>query len=170
MAKPSWYAVQTKPRHEKVVRDELTDKGVENYLPTYTESSKWRNRQTVSVERCVFPGYIFARTFGTPDEHYGILNTFGVTRFVSFCGEDAVIPDDEIAAIYSMIESGLVCQVHEPKVGDMARVMRGPLRDVEGVLARIKHELRFVLNVHWMGRAVSVEIDAADVELIKRAA
>ena len=41
----SWYAVQTRARHEKVVAHRLSEKGVVNFFPTVTEVHRWSDRK-----------------------------------------------------------------------------------------------------------------------------
>jgi hypothetical protein len=41
------------------------------------------------------------------------------------------------------------------------------LRDVEGLLVRIKSQARLVLSVELLARSVSTEIDAGDVEVVR---
>ena len=40
-----WIAVYTKPRHEKIVENELRNKGFEVYLPILKEKRKWSDRK-----------------------------------------------------------------------------------------------------------------------------
>ena len=39
-----WYAVTTKSRHEKVVAEQLWQKGIECFLPLREVLSKWKDR------------------------------------------------------------------------------------------------------------------------------
>ena len=41
---PQWYAVQTRPRHEKKVAAELARKGIENYVPLLGQIHRWSAR------------------------------------------------------------------------------------------------------------------------------
>ena len=57
---PQWYAIRTRSRHEKLVRDRLVGFGVEQFLPTVVRLSQWKDRKK-EVERPLFSGYCFAR-------------------------------------------------------------------------------------------------------------
>ena len=46
------------------------------------------------------------------------------------------------------------------------RVKRGPLKDVEGILLRIKNYNRIVVSIELLSQAVATEVDASDVEPI----
>ena len=53
-----WYAVTTRPRHEKVVAEQLWQKQIECFLPLRKVISKWKDRKK-KVQFPLFPGYLF---------------------------------------------------------------------------------------------------------------
>src|SRR3989442_11825859 len=55
-----WYALRTRSRHEKLVRDRLIGQGVEELLPTVRRLSQWKDRKK-EIEVPLFTGYCFAR-------------------------------------------------------------------------------------------------------------
>jgi transcription antitermination factor NusG len=55
-----WYALRTKSRHEKVVRDQLDKQGIEPLLPTVKRLSQWKDRKK-EIEVPLFSGYCFVR-------------------------------------------------------------------------------------------------------------
>jgi transcription antitermination factor NusG len=160
----SWYAVYCRSRHEKVVRDELTSKGIENLLPSFTETRRWADRHKAVVERPLFPGYLFAR-FCAPRERIAVLSVIGVSRIIGFCGEIAAIPDEQVEAVRQLLASVLAfAAAPMPQIGNWVRVVRGPLAGVEGKLVRMKSQDRLVLAVDLIAQAVSTEVDLCDVE------
>src|SRR5439155_14562013 len=100
----AWYAIWTRSRHEQVVREQLSQKGVEAFLPTITRWSRWKDRKK-KIDWPLFPGYCFARF--SPQVRLPILKCTGVVSIVSFDGEPAPIPDREIDSIRQLIESEL---------------------------------------------------------------
>jgi len=40
-----WYAIRTRARHEKQVRDRLESQGIEQLLPTVIKLSQWKDRK-----------------------------------------------------------------------------------------------------------------------------
>ena len=85
-------------------------------------------------------------------------------NIVSFEGEPAAIPEQEIDGIRQLVESDLA---YDPcpmiREGMMVEVTHGPLKGVIGRLVRKGPHARLVLTVDLIGQAVSVEVDAADV-------
>jgi transcription antitermination factor NusG len=52
------------------------------------------------------------------------------------------------------------------KQGDRVRIIRGPLRGLEGVLLEKKSLLKFVVSVDLIAQSAACEVDASDVERI----
>ena len=157
-----WFAIWTRSRHEKLVRDQLQQKQVEVFLPTITKWSRWKDRKK-QVEWPLFPGYCFARFEVT--DRLPILKCDGVVTIVGTEGLPSPIPPVEIDSIRQLIESELAfdpCPLI--KEGMMVEVKAGPLKGVVGRLVRKGSHARLVLSVDLIGQAVSVEVDAADVK------
>ena len=158
---PPWFAIHTRSRHEKAVHGELCRHGVEAFLPTVARWSRWKDRRK-RIEWPLFPGYCFAR-FDTASL-LSILKCSGVVAVVSNEGQPAPISAGEIEGIRRLVSSHLEydsCPLI--KEGTLVEVIAGPLRDVVGRLVRKGTHARLVLSVDLIGRAVSVEVDAADV-------
>jgi transcription antitermination factor NusG len=158
---PSWYAVWTRSRHEQVVREQLERKGLEAFLPTITRWSRWKDRKK-QVDWPLFPGYCFVRFDGA--DRLSVLKCTGVVNIVSFDGDIAAIPEQEIEGIRRLVASDLQfdsCPLI--REGMTVEVTHGPLKGVVGRLVRKGAHARLVLSVDLIGQAVSVEVDASDV-------
>jgi transcription antitermination factor NusG len=159
---PHRYAIWTRSRHEKIVRDQLDRKHVDVFLPTIGKWSRWKDRKK-KIDWPLFPGYVFARFVA--DERIGVLKVDGVVQIISNNGVLSPIPEEEIESIKTLVNSELAYDpVPLVKEGDMVRVVHGPLKGVVGRLMRKGAHARLVLSVDLIGQAVSVEIDAADVK------
>ena len=51
-----WFAIWTRSRHERAVYDQLTERGIEAFLPTVASWSRWKDRKK-KIDRPLFPGY-----------------------------------------------------------------------------------------------------------------
>jgi transcription antitermination factor NusG len=158
-----WFALWTRSRHEQVVREQLANKQIETFLPMTARWRRWKDRKK-KVDWPLFPGYCFARF--DPSEPLPVLKCAGVVSIVSFDGKPAPIPDVELDSIRLLTDSDLPFDpcplIHE---GMTVEVMHGPLRGVIGRLIRKDaHRARLVLSVNLIGQALSVEVDAADVQ------
>lgn len=152
-----WYGIRTRSNHEKVAATVLENKGYEQYLPVYRVKKRWSDR-VVESDRPLFPGYVFCRF--DSQKQLPILTTPGVVSVIGFGKELAPIPDSEIEAIQSVLQSGIAT---EPcpylREGQRVRVNRGSLEGIEGILVKKKNEWRMVLSVDTLQRSISIEID-----------
>ena len=161
MCAPRWYALRTRSRHEKVVRDQLLHQGIQPLLPTVKRLSQWKDRKK-EIEAPLFSGYCFVR-FGA-DQKLPVLKTVGVVDIVGGGKTPEPIPDEEIAAIQALMTSVLPYDPH-PYLheGMMVEVVRGPLQGVKGILLRKEKRHRLILGVRLIQQAAAVEIDVSDV-------
>jgi transcriptional antiterminator NusG len=164
----AWFAVVTRSRHERKVHDQLQSKDVESFLPFVQRWSRWRDRRKL-IEWPLFPGYCFARC--SVENMRSVLACRGVVHFVSFAARPAQVPDYEIESIRRLLASTVP---HDPcpfiDVGMWVQVVYGPLRGVRGRLVRKDQSTTLVVAIEMLGRALSVEIDAADVRALGTAA
>ena len=156
-----WYALRTRSRHEKVVRDQLTGQGIEPLLPTVKRLSQWKDRKK-EIEVPLFSGYCFVRFASA--QKLPVLKTIGVVDIVGGGSQPEAIPDEEIHAIKILMTSVLPYDPH-PYLheGMMVEVVRGPLQGVHGILLRKDKRHRLVLGVRLIQQAAAVEIDTGDV-------
>jgi transcriptional antiterminator NusG len=161
MEQLAWFAVLTRSRHERKVHDELLSKGVESFLPSVSRWSRWRDRRKL-IDWPLFPGYCFARCQSR--DVRPVVSCKSVVHIVSFAARPAPVPDYEIDGIRRLLASTLP---HDPcpfiDVGMMVQVVYGPLRGVRGRLIHKERDTRLVLGIEMLGRALSVQVDAADV-------
>jgi len=154
-----WYALLTKPRHEKTVAAQLKGKGYEQFLPLYRS---WR-RSAGRVRDAflpLFPGYMFCRF--NEFRRLPILMTPGVFSIVGIGNAPEPIPDDDIATIQTACSSGLeVGPWPYLERGDRVRVEFGPLKGVEGIFLAEKNSVRLVISVGILQRSLAVEVDRA---------
>jgi transcription antitermination factor NusG len=163
----AWFALTAKPRHEKVVAENLRGKGLESFVPLYRARRQWTDRLQ-SVDLPLFPGYVFCRFAYA--SRLPVLNTPGVTSVVGFSDVPTPVADDEISRVRAIEASGLPAHPWPYlRVGQRARIERGSLEGLEGVLIREKDSLRVVVSVELLRRAVAVEIDRDMIRAVEGA-
>ena len=160
-----WVAVYTVARHEKAVARQLEERGIETFLPLYRSLHRWKDRKK-EIDLALFPSYVFVRILTR--HKLAVLQVPGVVNIVSFNGELAALPEQEINALRHGLNNHLYA---EPcpylKVGKHVRVIRGPMVGAEGILSRKKDRYRFVISVDVLMRSVAVEVDASDLEQVR---
>src|SRR5438132_3050733 len=158
-----WYAVYTRPRHEKRVFQELAEKKIEAFFPTYKVRRRWSDRYKV-IDEPLFKNYLFVNV-DYDRRYYDTLRPYGAVGFVVFDGKPVPIPQDEIDSIRRLVECELQYSPYPYlKVGRKVRVRTGPLQGCEGILIRKKSVARLVLSIDLLQQSVSAEIDADCVE------
>jgi transcription antitermination factor NusG len=158
-----WFAIQTRYRYEHRVANDLTAKGLENYLPVLNEIHQWKDRKK-SVEVPAFGGYLFARFEATQRNRVRVLETTGVVRLLGSALQPEVVPDREIESLRLSLDSGAHCTRHAfLEIGTPLRIQRGPLAGLEGRLVRSANALRLVVCIASVGQAIAVEVAREDV-------
>lgn len=159
-----WYALRTKSRHEKLVRDQLDKQGIEPLLPTVKRLSQWKDRKK-EIEVPLFSGYCFVRF--SQLEKTPVQKITGVVEIVGGGSRPEPIPEEEINALRCLMTSVLPYDSH-PYLheGMRVEVVRGPLRGVHGILLRKEKRHRLVIGVRVIQQAAAVEINVDDVAAV----
>ncbi len=161
-----WYAAYTCANHEKRVAEQLRVRDVEHFLPLYESLRRWKDRR-VQLQLPLFPGYVFVRM--TLRDRLLVQQVPGVAWLVGFHGELAALPEEEIEALRASVASGLRAEPHPYLTeGKRVRVKSGPLAGLQGILVKRKNKARFVVSVELIQRAMTVEVDQADLLCLLR--
>jgi transcription antitermination factor NusG len=162
----SWFALQTRARHEKVVVQRLSDKGVTTFLPLVRGVHRWSDRQK-TVEVPLFSCYVFAKLPPRNDERLRVLLVDGVLSFVGPRGQGVPIPEEQIDSVRKLVEEQLpYCSHPFLKIGQRVRIRSGALNGVEGILASRSGERSLVISLDAIQRSLAVRIEGYDVEPI----
>jgi transcriptional antiterminator NusG len=163
---PSWYAIQTRSRHEKMVAHQLEAKGITHYLPIVTEVHKWSDR-TKKVELPLFSCYVFVQVVPTNEARVKVLNTDGVVRFIGHNAEGTAIPEEQINSVRILLAQDVVCSSHPfLKVGQRVRVRGGALDGVEGIFQSCAGDDTLIVSIDAIQRSMSVRIQGYDIEVL----
>jgi transcriptional antiterminator NusG len=162
---PKWHVLWTRSNCEQLVHDQLHDRGFDLFLPRIGVWRRLGGRKEVGRVP-LFPGYLFLRHAIDKRSYLEVRRTRGL---VALLGESwdrlAHVPEVEIESIRTLLRSDLPVQPHPYlKEGRRARVIRGPLAGVEGVLVGVRPEKGLlVLSIDLLRRSVAVEIDCTAV-------
>jgi len=163
-----WYAVQTKPRNECLVRDMLQRRGLEAYLPVLQVTRKRAARGR--GEKPFFARYLFAQMDLAQVPLSSINWAPGVTRVVSFGGQPATVPETVIAWLRQRLGQISTEDYHQGlplRPGDRLRVTDGPLRDMEAIFdQRLSSGDRARVFIEVLGRLTACQIDLSDLERV----
>ena len=159
-----WYALYTKPRHEKKVHQLLCDKKYETYLPLITKVQQWKDRKK-KVDMPFFSSYLFANF----DYRYrfNVLETDGVVKIVNFRGVPAVVPDWQIESLRNMLKYPEKLRLEKYiKSGQIVEIVDGVMKGLKGTVLTKKNEHRLILSIEGIMQSVSIEIDQAFIKKV----
>ncbi len=159
-----WYAVYTRPRHEKKVFEQLEEKEWETFLPLVKQVRLWKDRKK-KIEVPMFRSYLFARF--DYKYRYELLQIKGVVKIVNFRGTPAIVPDWQIEALKTMIENPQKMKLESyMRAGEEVEVIEGPFKGMRGAIKTIKGATRLVVTIEGILQSVSVEIESGFVKRI----
>ena len=153
----NWYAIYTRPHHEKRIFERLKEAHVEAYLPLRTTLKQWSDRKK-KVSEPLFSCYLFVR-INTRD-YFKVLNTPGVVRYITFEGKAVPIPDSQIQLIKKLLE-------FEPEPlensvilhpGDQVEIIAGPLLGIQGEMIEFSGKKRIIIRIREIDKSLLVNI------------
>jgi len=159
----SWYALYTCARHEKRVAEQIERRNFPCFLPLYRSVRRWKDRRK-ELELALFPGYVFVRM--SLVNKLQVLDLPGVVRLVSFKGQPAALPAEEIEALRDRLSGQFKIEPHSYiHTGRRVRVRSGPMEGMEGIVVRRKNRCRVIFSIDLIKRSLAIEVDEADLEV-----
>lgn len=155
----SWYVVHTRPRCEKKLSDFMKLEGYVTYLPLRAARHQYGNRIRTFMNP-LFPGYTFclvdARGLATLRQNRYVANALMVVE------QEKLVR--QLRQVERVLAAGDQLEV-QPYIqtGNVVVVKHGPLKGLEGVVARIKGKTRVVINVDMIQKSVACEVDSASL-------
>jgi len=159
-----WHAVYCRPHHEKRLYKQLTEAGIEAYLPMQTTLRQWSDRRK-KVTMPLFSCYVFVKIM--LHEYYQVLNHSSVISYVSFEGKAAVIPEKQIETLRNLIENDLgIEDVSEPLPrGIRVEITSGPLKGIKGEVTEYAGRKTVIIRLEEINKTMVVQIAP---QLLKR--
>ncbi len=169
-----WYVIHTYSGYENKVRDNLMrridsmnmrDRIFQVLVPT-EEELEFKDGKKKTVQRKVYPGYVFVEMIMTEDSWYVVRNTSGVTGFIGPGAKPVPLPEDEVKRIKQIMGMEAPTRVKiDLDVGQAIRVIHGPFQDFHGVVDEVspdREKVRVLISI--FGRETPVELDFGQVE------
>jgi len=162
----NWYALHTYARHEKLVVQRLNERGVETFLPIFTEVRRWSDRKK-KIELPLFSCYVFAKFPPRREDRLNVLRVGGVLSLVGSQGEGTPIPDEQIDDVRTLMNSTDSWSPYPfLKIGQRVRIRGGALEGVEGILVSRNGGQTLVISVDAIQRSLAVKVEGYQVEAV----
>jgi transcriptional antiterminator RfaH len=156
----AWWVLHTRPRAEKVLARHLWNRSISFFLPLYQRERLFRGRVLTSYLP-LFTGYVFLR--GNEQSRLQALKTNTVAKAIPVNDQAQLSAD--LTRVYQLMASGAPLAPEDRlRPGSWVEITSGPLAGLEGKVIRRGKRLKFVIEVQFLQRGASVEIDGWMIE------
>lgn len=157
-----WRIAHVKSRREKALAGYLAARGIGYYLPMVRRRQPAASRARYSLVP-LFSGYLF---FTANDRsRHTALRSNQIARVIDVA--DPAVLVEELRRINHALSTGLpVLPADFFHAGQRVRVIKGPLKDLEGEILRTGKNCRLILSVSSIMQSISIQLDADMVESI----
>ncbi|MBN2611599.1 MAG: UpxY family transcription antiterminator [Bacteroidales bacterium] len=161
-----WYALYTRPNHEKEVFRRLKEQQITAYLPLYTTIKQWSDRKK-KVEIPLFSCYVFVHI--AINDYYRVLNTSGGVRYVTFEGKAVAIPEKQIYLVKSLLDQDIqIEEVHDMLYsGAKVEIASGPLKGISGELIDFAGKKRVNIRLNEIRKSIVISVPMHLLKLIE---
>jgi transcription antitermination factor NusG len=157
-----WLVLHTRSRQEKALADDLAAMQIAHFLPLIKQA-RYYGRRKLSVELPLFGCYLFMR--GARDDAYRADRTKRVAKIIAVADQEKL--DWELRNLYLALMRNAVLDPYPYLVsGAAVEVRSGPFRGLQGIVDHRISPNRLILAVEMLGRAVSLEMDAALLDAV----
>jgi len=158
----SWTVLHVRPRCEKKMADYCAFYAIDHYL-ALREETKVYQRRKVSVQKPLFPGYVFAEL--TEEKRQLALKSNHIVRVIETNDQQRLLRELEHIKKALSVDPTLGA-ISAFSHGKSVRITDGPFRGLEGIVQNSKNATRVVLNIDMIGQAVSLDVDMDLLEVI----
>ena len=145
----NWYLIKTKPRQEKIAKQNLENQGYWAFCPI----AKINNQLSV-----LFPGYLFVQLNEKTQNLSPINSTKGVSHFVKFGLNFAKVPTSVIEFIRTNqhITAEKLKNLNKFKPGDKVQISDGVFKNWVAIFKCYKSDERVLLLMNLLGNEQSL--------------
>ena len=149
-----WFLLTSKSREEQRAVDNLTNQGLEVFLPKIAKVTKRKGVKSVSLQP-LFPGYLFIHLDQNEANFNAIRSTRGVGSFVRFGVNLATLSEKLIQQIRQNIEGSVNKSLNDLltyQQGEKVKVTQGPFKGLEAIYKAKDGLERSVLFIKMLGQ------------------
>ena len=162
-----WFAIYTRYKREKIVQKQLTEKGVEAYIPLSTHKRVY-TRKIKIIELPLISCYVFVKILQS--EYLTVASTHDVVKFVKFSHELLAIPEREIKILKAITGQKIEIEAValKPEIGDEIEICFGSLYGLKGKLIDHHNDKNVVIELEQMGFSMRMHVDPQFLKIINK--
>jgi len=158
----NWYAVYTKPRHEKKVAKSCINYDISYYLPLQ-ESVRYYQNRAITFKKPLFSSYIFCNC--SYEQKIQLYRTGLLCAFIEAPDQAQLIR--ELKQIHEAQNEGAKMVPHKFLTrGRRVKIIRGTFKNYKGKISYIKGSYKLVLNIDLIKQAVAIEVNSKNIALL----
>ena len=161
-----WFVLQTKPRKEKIVLQQIEQKKIEVYSPFIEKIRIWSDRKK-KIQVPLFSGYVFIH--GDESERIrAITDTIGAMKYIYFQKRPAVVSDMEIEIIKQALLSPEKISIEEKRIkkGDLIVVSHGLFKGMKGYVNEFRGKYKLTVNLEELSYSFNIILNSNEVSLL----
>jgi transcription antitermination factor NusG len=163
-----WIALYARARHEVQVSRQISEMGIETFVPLRKEIHRWSDRKKW-VDVPLIPSYVFVHI--DLRDYFRVFLASGIVRVVMFRGRIARIRDNEIELLRCAVEAVEPIKVATPEYHAMddVVVVSGLFAGHRGKVVQSGSKYKINIRIEELESAVVIELPKADIWLANKA-
>lgn len=159
-----WYVVQVRSGTEHNIRiqcnKKIPDAIMERCFIPYYEEKKKQNGSWNTLQKILFPGYIFMITEDVEKLFFHLKTIEGMTKLIGTGNDIIPLTEEEIIFLQRLGGDEQIVSMSEGIIeGTQVTIISGPLKGMEGLIQKIdRHKRKAWLELELFGRMRQVEV------------
>lgn len=159
-----WYVVQVRSGTEHNIRiqcnKKIPDTIMERCFIPYYEEKKKQNGSWNTLQKILFPGYIFMITEDVEKLFFHLKTIEGMTKLIGAGNDIIPLTEEEIIFLQRLGGDEQIVSMSEGIIeGTQVIITSGPLMGMEGLIQKIdRHKRKAWLDLELFGRMQQVEV------------
>jgi transcription antitermination factor NusG len=162
-----WFAVYTRPKAEKKVKERFDTAGLESFLPLQTTVKQWSDRKK-KVQVPLINSYVFVFTsFKNIVTVYQIPGVVGILKYL---GKYAIVKNTEIENLKILSNNAVPLSTYtnanQFTKGEKVTISSGPFKGLTAVYLKGSGKHKVIVEIETLGQFIEVTMPLFGIENI----
>ncbi|HMI59888.1 MAG TPA: UpxY family transcription antiterminator [Puia sp.] len=154
-----WYVMYTRPRHEKKVQQQLSERSITTFLPMRKSVRQWSDRKKIVIEP-LFPSYLFVY-LKDMDNFFAGKDADGYLYYVRSGEKIAVVNDEVVNSVKLVAGEGRDVEVTTEQrfpSGVRLVISKGPLTGLSCEVVEFQQKQKLLVRVDLLQRNILMSL------------